>query len=314
MRLLLCYNTFAANQVTVAFLAGYAFELLYSSVKKEKHRIEQFFKELIDVHRTRTDDEGEAREGLSTRPNRRIIYLKDMGSIARSAKLLVACILRAIHDIRQGTDEYPVFILVLGVSALTRAQKLFDRGGSTIFSFPCYDSFDAIASTIYLTSLIPPLESRVGGLDPVTPGDFSSLFFAAGTPSRGSSSDSSFGYHEPGSKWEQRVRAAADRSDVLSIQPKDMDASAIRHLHQYATTERVKCINRTLMRISIGSRGGHLQSDAEDSWATLVSSEDRLLVPLSFQFQLESPDVQLPVQEIIFNWRSCHHRLLTLSR
>jgi hypothetical protein len=191
----------------------------------------------------------------------------------------VACILRAIHDLRwKGTGESPVVILVLGVSAVSRAQKLIDRSGNTVFSFPCHDSFDAITSTSYLTSLIPTFESTAGGLDPVTPGDFSALFFAVNTPSRGRSDDSFewlFDEQWPDPVWGQRVGAAADRSDVLSVQPKHMDASAVRHLHQRATTERVKCINRMLMRISIGGKGGHLSSDAEDLWATLVSSEDR---------------------------------------
>jgi hypothetical protein len=262
--------------LNVNLQAGDALHLLYNDVNVDSKYpavdiIYQFFKALIIARRT---NEG---QGRSTQPSRRVIYLRDIGSIASSVPQLVSFILHVIRDLRQeGTSANPVVILVLGVTAAPRAEKLSNQGGNTIYSFPCYNSFDTASSNVSLDSLLKVRPEGTissdswGDPDPITPGDLSPLFIVANKSWKSPPT-----HYLPDSDWE-KFGAVADQSNVLSIQPKDMAALAVRNLHQRATTGRVKQINVTLMRKCMGSRGGHLSSDAEASWAAHVSSSNKL--------------------------------------
>ena len=137
VRFLFCYNAFAVN--LVAFFSWIRLQITLQLCLFRKEKLKQ---ELINVrvHRTKINDEGEWR---LTRTNRQ----KDIGSIACSAKPLVAWILHAIHELRQDTDEYPVFISALGVSALTKAQKLSEiaLSSSAPFSSVRHHNYGTVA-------------------------------------------------------------------------------------------------------------------------------------------------------------------------
>ncbi|KJA27798.1 hypothetical protein HYPSUDRAFT_197956 [Hypholoma sublateritium FD-334 SS-4] len=273
---------------------------LFSSVAPgaaERKNFEAFFTALINVPSARGT-------------KRRIIYLRDIGSIAMSAKPFASVLLRAIQKNRQ-KDGVPTVLLVFGVSAKMNRAKA--SNGEKAKSASQKEPEDG--------PLLPPLEAKICGPNGLAVDNLSPLAFAADSPSADegglmslqigaegevddqdaeptkniwpikvrsacySDSEDSDEYpappgHVPDANWIQSIyqglAAVIQNTPVFVIEPTGAEGPDAQRLQLDILKSRVEAINRAAMRIIVQSDGARLSKEAEDLWVALARAEDNL--------------------------------------
>jgi len=278
--------------------------------KKELDNMEQLFTTLINV----PPEHGSVR--------RRVLYLRDLGSIAMSAKPLMSVLLRAVQNNRERGGASAV-ILVFGVSAKPKTKKVDDRGENSI---ALQDLVEAIP-IMDPSSLLPSLGRKIRNPDQLAIDDLSPLSFAADISLTARSKSTRKGLFSSlldneeadnlGSIWStcppiaddslyEAVDATMRNTHLLIIEPNGCEGSNLQLLQQQTLKSRVEAINRAMMRIIVRSNGACLSGDAEDFWVALVGAEGRRSVIYQlFLFIAVFSNIYLPVWTNFFPFPFC---------
>ena len=272
----------------------------------ERENLEAFFTALINVPSAHGS-------------TRRILYLRDISSIAVSAKPLVSVLLRAIQDSHEENCVF-TFLLVFGVSAKWKRNN----GNKTEF---------LARSKRDSSSLLPALTAKICSPHGMAVDNLAPLAFAADlnpSPAAGgglmflqmdidkkdedidSDSDSEARDHAIGNLWSTTTRsswikddespaprntseanwirslyedlqAAIQNTPVLIIEPGSITEEPDQQLlEEHFHKSRVEEVNRAMMRVIVRKSGARLLKQAENVWVLLARIESRVSVGIIY--------------------------------
>ncbi len=284
------------------------YEMAKESHKKSRETIEdmkirRFFDALLMV-RSKIHSAGDEKD--SVQPSRRIIYLRDFGSIAPAGKLLLVSILRAMEHLCQ-SESTPLepslspTILIFGVAeGIELISRKDDDGDHDDSNADFRKEWHTVLRTggQVLKEIMPELhykfpstrseKSSCSRLSPLSAQFFLPLVY---NPSELSIDEL---YENTGLCKGESELISCDA--IFSIFPKNVHSEEFSSSRRISIQERTKEINEALLRLFIGKRGGSMEGKLSSAISESNDNNKRqVIISLSYlSVSLLHPHQSLP--------------------
>lgn len=240
--------------------------------------VRDLFKTLLQI-RVHSSD---SKSRLGEVPRRRIVYLRDFGSISHGATPIMCALLQAIHDLsssKHDTDAVPsTVILVLGVSRNIgmkgKPSKSEDKG---CFKWLSWTQEATIGGLVDPADSVPPVPVGASAREPYPPhfhgfrveeeyvmpvGGFSkyagpllSLLVMPLIHSRIGQVDIQ-PFITLDTNLEQHVESMSSDGPTLVCYPENTHLNEFRTAQQLEIIKRTDAINNLMLKVSVGKKGG----------------------------------------------------------